>query len=71
MTQEEFDKAPLLDQILYDETGMLAENHPDIVVLMQKYAKAMVIKYSLQNKKFDSFVEHENHVKEWLKNNGL
>ncbi len=40
MTQKEFDKAPLLDQILYDETGMLAENHKDIAVAMEKYHQA-------------------------------
>ena len=37
MTQEEFDKAPLLDQILYDTTGMLVENHPSIAEAMDKY----------------------------------
>jgi DNA-binding transcriptional regulator LsrR (DeoR family) len=40
MTQEEFDKAPLLDQILYDETGMLVENHPSIAEAMEKYHQA-------------------------------
>ena len=40
MTQEEFDKAPLLDQILYDETGMLVENHPGIAEVMEKYHQA-------------------------------
>ena len=40
MTQEEFDKAPLLDQILYDTTGMLTENHPSIVEAMEKYHQA-------------------------------
>ena len=40
MTQEEFNKAPLLDQILYDETGMLVENHPDIAEAMEKYHQA-------------------------------
>ena len=40
MTQEEFDKAPLLVQILYDETGMLVENHPDIAGAMEKYHQA-------------------------------
>ena len=40
MTQEEFDTAPLLDQILYDETGMLVENHPDIAEAMEKYHQA-------------------------------
>jgi hypothetical protein len=44
MTQEEFDKSPLLDQILYDCTGMLAENHPSIVEAMQKYADAQLLK---------------------------
>lgn len=37
MTQEEFDKAPLLDQILYDTTGMLVENHPYIAEAMDEY----------------------------------
>ena len=40
MTQEEFDKAPLLDQILYDTTGMLASNHKDIAEAMEKYHQA-------------------------------
>lgn len=40
MTQEEFDKAPLLDQILYDTTGMLVENHPSIAEAMEKYHQA-------------------------------
>jgi hypothetical protein len=40
MTQEEFDKAPLLDQILYDTTGMLVENHPGIAAAMEKYHQA-------------------------------
>ena len=40
MTQEEFDKAPLLDQILYDTTGMLVENHPCIAEAMEKYYQA-------------------------------
>ena len=39
MTQEEFDKAPLLDQILYDATGMLVENHPSIAKAMEEYHK--------------------------------
>jgi hypothetical protein len=40
MTQEEFDKSPLLDQILYDTTGMLVENHPSIAEAMEKYHQA-------------------------------
>jgi hypothetical protein len=40
MTQEEFDKAPLLDQILYDTTGMLVENHRSIAEAMEKYHQA-------------------------------
>lgn len=40
MTQEEFDKAPLLDQILYDTTGMLVENHKSIAEAMEKYHQA-------------------------------
>jgi hypothetical protein len=40
MTQEEFEKAPLLDQILYDETGLLVKNHPSIAEAMKKYHQA-------------------------------
>ena len=40
MTQEEFDKSPKLDQILYDCTGMLTENHSDIVEAMEQYAQS-------------------------------
>lgn len=40
MTQEQFDKAPLLDQILYDETGMLVDKHPSIAKAMEKYHQA-------------------------------
>lgn len=40
MTQEEFDKLPLLDKILYDTTGMLVENHPSIAEAMEKYHQA-------------------------------
>lgn len=38
MTPEEYNKASLLKQILYDTTGMLAENHPSIVEAMELYA---------------------------------
>ena len=40
MTHEDFVKAPLLDQILYDMTGMLVENHPSIAEAMDKYHQA-------------------------------
>jgi hypothetical protein len=40
MTQEEFYELPLLDQILYDETGMLVDNHPSIAEAMEKYHQA-------------------------------
>ena len=40
MTQEEFEKAPLLDQILYNETGLLVKNHPSIAEAMKKYHQA-------------------------------
>lgn len=40
MTQEDFDKATLAEQILYDCTGMLAENHPSIIETMDKYHQA-------------------------------
>lgn len=39
MTQEEFDRAPKLNQILYDTTGMLVINHSDIKESMEKYAE--------------------------------
>lgn len=37
MTEEEFNKSPLLDQILYDTTGMLVKNHPAIAEAMEIY----------------------------------
>tara|TARA_R110000803_G_scaffold169485_2_gene232503 strand:+ start:404 stop:631 length:228 start_codon:yes stop_codon:yes gene_type:complete len=43
MTQEEFNKAPLLDQVLWDCNGMLVENHPDIKDVMEQYASKRVI----------------------------
>ena len=47
MTQDEFDKSPLLDQILYDTTGMLVENHKDIAEAMEKYHESKVKKLGL------------------------
>ena len=38
-----FNKDPKLYQILYDCTGMLVENHPDIAEAMQKYADQKLI----------------------------
>ena len=38
MNAEQYQKASRLEQILYDRTGMLAENHPSIIEAMQKYA---------------------------------
>tara|TARA_R110000822_G_scaffold302585_1_gene426838 strand:- start:540 stop:818 length:279 start_codon:yes stop_codon:yes gene_type:complete len=40
MSDEEVYEAPLLDQVLYDCTGMLARNHPSIVEAMCKYHQA-------------------------------
>jgi predicted Ser/Thr protein kinase len=40
MTPKEFDKAPLLDQILYDYAGMLVKNNRGIAEAMEKYHKA-------------------------------
>lgn len=37
MSDEEFYEAPLLDQVLYDCTGMLVRNHPSIAEAMCKY----------------------------------
>ena len=59
MTQEEFDKAPLLDQILYDTTGMLVENHPSLAESMEKYHQAklklLLADVSQQRELFVSF----------------
>lgn len=49
MTQEEFDKAPKAEQILYDCTGMLAKNHPDIIEIMKLYVQSEVEKLNLAN----------------------
>lgn len=62
MTQEEFDKAPLLDQILYDETGILVENHPSIAEAMEEYHQAKlkllgIGDVSNRRKLFDKFYE--------------
>jgi len=51
MTQDEFNKAPKLDQILYDCTGMLVKNHPDIEEAMQKYADQQLIIQRLSNQR--------------------
>jgi len=40
MTQEDFDRATLAEQILYNCTGMLAKNHPTIIEVMDKYHQA-------------------------------
>ena len=47
MTQEEFDKAPKIEQVLYDCTGMLAKNHSDIIEAMTLYAESEVKKLNL------------------------
>lgn len=47
MTQEEFDKAPKVEQILYDKTGMLAKNHTDIIDAMTEYAESEVKKLNI------------------------
>jgi hypothetical protein len=39
MTPEEYHNATNLERILYDCTGMLAENHPSIVKTLNEYAK--------------------------------
>jgi len=49
MTQEEFDKAPKIEQVLYDCTGMLAKNHPDIIEAMTIYADSEVKKLNLHD----------------------
>ena len=50
MTEEEYNKASDLEKILYDRTGMLAENHTDIVEAMDRYAD----KFKILNKHFVS-----------------
>tara|TARA_R110000803_G_scaffold89630_1_gene156853 strand:- start:179 stop:457 length:279 start_codon:yes stop_codon:yes gene_type:complete len=40
MTQEQFDKAPLTHQLLYDCTGMMPERHPSLIEMMELYHKA-------------------------------
>lgn len=40
MTPQELKQAPLLDQVLYDTTGLLVENRPDIAEAMEKYHQA-------------------------------
>lgn len=47
MTQEEYDKAPEIDKILYDKTGMLAKNHTGIIEAMTEYAESEVKKLGL------------------------
>ena len=42
MTQDEFNKAPLLDQVLYDQTGLIASNHPSFAKAMEEYAKLKI-----------------------------
>lgn len=73
MTQEEFDKAPLLDQILYDETGMLVENHPSIAEAMEKYHQAKlellgivdVVGRSEQLKAEDKDLPFADYLEKW------
>ncbi len=47
MTQEEYDNAPKVEQILYDKTGMLAKNHTDIIEAMTEYAEGEVKKLNI------------------------
>lgn len=44
MGDKEFYEAPLLDQVLYDCTGMLVRNHPSIAEAMEKYHKSKLKK---------------------------
>lgn len=41
MTEEEYKNATILEQILYDETGMYASDNPSIATAMEKYNIAM------------------------------
>ncbi|MDX5583519.1 MAG: hypothetical protein QNK20_01120 [Aureibaculum sp.] len=47
MTQKEYNKAPKVEQILYDKTGMLAKNHTDIIEAMTEYAESEVKKLNI------------------------
>jgi hypothetical protein len=47
MTQEEYDNAPKVEQILYDKTGMLVKNHTDIIEAMTEYAEGEVKKLNI------------------------
>ena len=49
MTQEDFDRATLAEQILYNCTGMLAKNHPTIIEVMDKYHQAKLKLLGLHN----------------------
>jgi len=47
MTQKEYDKAPKIEQVLYNCTGFLAKNHPSIIEAMTIYAESEVKKLGL------------------------
>ena len=64
MTQEEFDKSPLLNQILYDKTGMLAENHTSIAEAMEEYhqAKLKLLGIGGVNQQREQFCKTKNLI---------
>lgn len=71
MTQEEFDKAPLLDQILYDTTGMLVENHKDVAEAMEIYHQAKLKLLGIgdivgQSELLLDFVRWQNRSSKWV-----
>ena len=75
MTQEEFDNAPLLDQILYDETGMLVDKHPSIAKAMEKYHQAKLkllgiggVSNPLPTKE-EVIAEGNKQIEDWLSEN--
>jgi len=64
MTQDEFNKAPKLDQILYDCTGMLVKNHPDIADAMQKYADQQLLIQgdAISLARAEKYGRHQHHL---------
>jgi len=67
MTQDDFNKAPLIEQILYDTTGMLTKNHTDIIEAMNKYHEAKLKLLGIadvSNLLFCGICEEENEHRE-------
>jgi len=64
MTEDEFNKAPKLDQILYDCTGMLVKNHHDIAEAMQKYADQQLLIQgdAISLARAEKYGRHQHHL---------